>query len=408
LWTKSTDARLRAAAATPPRPTLALEALAAGAGDALLLHLVPAPGTAASPRLVLIDGGPPAVFENALAPRLEAQRASRGLSPGEPLEIDLALVGHLDLDHFGGLLELVRRSEIPAGSDRPPPWRIQRVWFNGFDELLGNTDPTVGTSSSPLGGAAIDGLLDHGASMLLASVPHARELRRRLAALGLAGNVPFGVVASGPRPPFVLDDLKLHVIAPTIREVAELRDDWRERIRPLLALEPTRARLTELAAFVERPLYGAASLVVLAECGGRRLLLTGDARGDRTLAALEAGGFLDRDGRIELDLLKLPRHGSERHVDRAYFERLRAKHYLISADGKHDHPDIRTLALLSEARPDDDFTIHLTYAPEEFAVPTIGRTVERFFAAERGKGRRYRVEAGSGGEGSSAISVSLS
>jgi hypothetical protein len=371
------------------RTSLAVEALAAGAGDALLLHA----GSAASPRLVLVDGGPPGTFERALAPRLEALRTERGISPDTPLEIDLALVGHTDLDHFGGLLELARRLDAAARDGRPAPWRVRRFWHNGFDELLGNTDPSVGTSASPLGPTAIDGLLGHGASALLASLPHARELHRLLVALGLGGNAPFGVVASSPRPPIVLGDLKIHVVAPTSREVVDLRRAWRDQMLPLLALEPTRARLDRLATFVDRPVYGASSLVVLVEAAGRRLLLTGDARADTTLAALEAAGFLDAEGKLELDLLKLPRHGSERHVDRAYFDRLPARHYLISADGKHDHPDVRTLALLSEARPDDDFTIHLTYPPEEFAVPTIGRAVGRFLLAERAKGRRYRVEA---------------
>ena len=39
----------------------------------------------------------------------------------------------------------------------------------------------------------------------------------------------------------------------------------------------------------------------------------------------------------------------------------------------------------------DDFTIHLTYPTDAFNVPEIGHKVQRFFDAERARGRKYRV-----------------
>ena len=82
-------------------------------------------------------------------------------------------------------------------------------------------------------------------------------------------------------------------------------------------------------------------------------------------------------------MLKVPHHGSSRNVEKDYFETIVAKHYVVSADGKHDNPDIETLEMISAARPDDDFTIYLTYPLDEFAVAKIGQQVRKFFAAER-------------------------
>jgi hypothetical protein len=85
-------------------------------------------------------------------------------------------------------------------------------------------------------------------------------------------------------------------------------------------------------------------------------------------------------------------------VEKDYFETIVAKHYVVSADGKHDNPDVETLEMISAARPDDAFTIHLTYPLDDFAVAKIGQKVKRFFAAEREAGRGYKVVTRAPGE----------
>jgi hypothetical protein len=97
----------------------------------------------------------------------------------------------------------------------------------------------------------------------------------------------------------------------------------------------------------------------LAEVGKKRMLLTGDARGDFVLEGLAAAGLL-KTAPFEVDVFKLPHHGSIRNTDRKLFANIRAKHYVISADGKHGNPDIETLELLIASRGDDEYTIHLT------------------------------------------------
>jgi hypothetical protein len=52
---------------------------------------------------------------------------------------------------------------------------------------------------------------------------------------------------------------------------------------------------------------------------------------------------------------------------------------------------VGTLKMISAARPDDDFTIHLTYALDEFNVAQIGQNVKKFFAAQKKAGSAYRV-----------------
>lgn len=365
---------------------LVLEALRAKFGDALLLHF----GTKAKPLLAVIDGGPPGVWADALEPRLQEIRGQRGLAGGKALEIELAMVSHIDRDHIAGMLEMVQAMKELRDARQPLPWKIKRFWHNSFDDLLGNDDVTVGATASGLSAASLGGLLRPEGSLILASVSEGRDLRNLLDALKLEGNPPFkGLVRAGQKP-VALDNLELKVVAPSEKNLLALQKDWDRYVRKILEKEDEESR-AEAAAFVDRSVYNLSSIVILAEADGKRILLTGDGRGDHTLEGLEAAGLMDEEGRIEVDVLKMPHHGSERNVDKTYFERIRAKHYVISADGKFDNPDVKTLAMISAARPDDRFTIHLTYPVEKFNEPAIGKKVARFFKKEQAAGREYKV-----------------
>jgi hypothetical protein len=366
---------------------LVLEALRAKYGDSFLLHY----GTAQQPRLAVIDGGPPGVYNDALKPRLEAIRKERKLAANTPLDIDLTMVSHIDEDHIAGILQLVRKLKDLRDSHQPLPWKIRRFWHNSFDDILGNDDVSVASSASVMSPASIGDRIAPHSSLVLASVGQGRELRNLLAALNLDGNPPFSGLVRAGRPPVVLDNLKLTVVAPLEENLIDLQTDWDKKVKDILKKEKDKEAAAQIAAYVDGSVYNLSSIVVLAEADGKRILLTGDGRGDHTLAGLEKAGLLE-NGKIEVDVLKLPHHGSVRNLDTDYFETIRTPRFVISADGKFDNPDIATLELISKARPDDDFTIHLTYPTDQFNVPEIGTEVAKFFDAEKAAGRQYKVE----------------
>ena len=112
--------------------------------------------------------------------------------------------------------------------------------------------------------------------------------------------------------------------------------------------------------------------------------------GATTLEGLKAAKLL-KNGKLRIDILKCPHHGSVRNVAKEYFETIVADHYVISADGKFDNPDVDTLKLISAARKDDKFTLHLTNPTEAFVKPAIGKAVKKFLDADRAAGRKYKV-----------------
>jgi hypothetical protein len=150
----------------------------------------------------------------------------------------------------------------------------------------------------------------------------------------------------------------LMVLAPDRARIEALHQEWDAVLRKAAA-KTKQAALAEAAAYLDRSVYNLSSIVLLARSEAATMLLTGDARGDDILRALERADLLS-GGRLHLDLLKMPHHGSVRNVDQDFFDAVTADHYLVSADGKYENPDNETLQLILNARRHDEFIIHMT------------------------------------------------
>lgn len=354
-----------------------LEALEAKHGDALLLHY----GSRDKPRLAVIDGGPGGVYAGVLEPRLNEIRDERGLGDDEPLDIELMMVSHLDADHITGILQLMRKLRDRKQAQKPLPWKIQRFWHNAFPDLA--ADEELGKANAASITASFGDVIGFDQSGLLASVGQGRELRDLANVLGVSGNKPFNSIVKFPhqKNPVKLPDLELTVVGPDEKNLKLLQEDWNKKVKALLQKKEKEAKV-EVAAYLDKSVYNLSSIVVLAKSEGKTMLLTGDARGNYTLDALRGAGIL-KDEPLQLDVLKLPHHGSDRNVEDDYFELLQAKHYVISADGRHGNPDVATLEMIRRSRNDNDFTVWMTNAPEDFGDAAVGTQVAKFLAKSK-------------------------
>jgi hypothetical protein len=280
---------------------LTFEAVRALHGDSLLLHF----GTTAQPRLVVIDGGPPGVFNDALRPRLEELRTERGLAAGKPLPIDLMMVSHIDDDHIVGLRDLMSDLKDTKDAKQPLPWKITRFWHNAFDDLVSNDEVGAASVAEAASLASVGNEFDHlDGGAVLASVANGRELAQLIEAFGLEGNTPFDGLVQIGHDPIKIGNLTLTVLAPDKKRLKKLQTKWNKEIKAIIAKEKkTKADKAALAAFTDTSVHNLSSIVMLAEADGKRMLLTGDGRGDDTLAGLKALKLLDKKGKIRVDLL---------------------------------------------------------------------------------------------------------
>ncbi len=350
-----------------------LEALQAFWGDCLIVHA----GPAEDPRLLLIDGGPTATYATSLEPRLKELRDARG---GGPLTLDMVLVSHIDGDHIQGLIRLAA-AQIAAGE---PTVKVRTLWHNAFDDVLGNRAQELEEAN---GRGQLEGA-EHDVEAVIASVPEGRVLRDLASTLRWKINRPVGghvtvERAAGPVP--VADQVEMTVVAPAQPQLDALYKTW-ERWLTDAKLDPVQP-----AAVTDSSVFNRSSIVLLLKGGERTMLLTGDARGDHIPAGLDRIGVA-RDGVTEVDLLKLPHHGSVRNVDEEFFERVRARHYVISANGRFGNPDQATLDLLPRVRTDDDWVLHLTNG--DGTGPDGSSLKERlatWLEGLRAQGRRFEV-----------------
>jgi len=362
-----------------------LEALHAKHGDSLLLHY----GKPNAPKLIVIDGGPAGVYKASLSPRLAELKESR--SPNGPLSIRMLMVSHLDDDHVNGVLAFLDDLVEKQNDNEELPYDILTVWNNTFDDIVGNeTQELIKALSAAIDAhisgkaASVDIPLSREGTALAASVTQGRDVRNNAKLLALGMNDPFdGLVATpakGKKSVTLGDGLKFTVLGPVKERVEKLQEEWNEVLKKKgLATDKNGKSLA--AAFVDESVFNLSSIVVLAEAGKKRMLLTGDARGDDVMNTLKSSGLM-KAGKIHVLLLKLPHHGSDRNVATEFFRSITADHYVVSADGRFGNPEISTLQMISEARGKDKFTIHLTNREKR---------LDKFFAAEKKKGKKYSV-----------------
>lgn len=364
-----------------------LTAFQSDKGDCLLLT-----DTAGS-RHILVDGGMPVSYKAHVAAALGKLRTA-----GKT--IDVVYVSHIDQDHIGGVLRMLddeaawrvhdfqkkkknNKSKAPVVS-RPP--KVREIWHNGFSDLLKNNAAPIAkalAAAAPvLAGSDLAFLREEATrqSDLITSIGEAIEVSRRISPKQL--NIPLNPRSKGRlmmlrknAKPFRIGDLKVTIVGPTAAHLTELRDEWNEwlrstegkarlkKIRDAARREEERLGASEFDTLMdslrlEAESFGdpdevttpnLASLTLLVEDDQTSLLLTGDARGDQIVDGLRAAGRLT-NGTFEVDVLKVPHHGSENNIESDFVETVIARDYVFCGNGSSGNPNTDVIDMIFRRR----------------------------------------------------------
>jgi beta-lactamase superfamily II metal-dependent hydrolase len=314
--------------ARPRLDEISLTAFPAGCGDALLIEY----GKRTSRRRILVDGGLGSAYERGLGAYIAAQ-------PGSVLDVDLAVVTHIDLDHIEGVVEAIGKGHL----------RADDLWFNGLDEI----DALLGAERGPRQG-----------DELVALVPGDQ---RNQATAGVALHLPDDDL------PVTIElggGARCTVLGPTRQRLQRLATKWRAAERGPGA--PTGDPVRDLCARFEddtvrggpsfggdRAVANGSSIAMLLEVAGRSMLLTGDAFADDLEQGVQR--VLDERGgnRLAVDLFKLSHHGSRGNLTPALLQLIDPAAVLVCTDGtKFSHPDEDAIALVRSTYP--NAPIHFT------------------------------------------------
>ena len=377
-----------------------LDVIRARKGDCLMLHY----GSKDDPHLVMIDGGPKGVYGPHLRPRIEQIRKHRDLNKDEPLTVDLLMVSHVDDDHIQGILDLTREMVDADAEQKPQLIQVLDFWHNSFENIIDHTpDELTASFTTKFGAAATGGDPPNDMTVdrddeeeetisstlkVLASIKQGAQLRHDAEKLEFPVNVEFDenlVLAVGKNLFDMENGLTFTVIGPMLPELQKLHAKHQEWLKDLD--EKGMTAEDALAAYVDKSVPNLSSIVVLAEVEGNKILLTGDARGDKVLKGLELVELVEKGGKLHVEVLKVPHHGSSNNLDNDFFERITADHYVFSGNGEHGNPERESLEMLLAARGDEDYEVHITYPVEEIDV---GRKAD--WEKEQGKEKKKKAK----------------
>lgn len=357
------------------------EAIDAAHGDAILVRYQ---GNAGFQRIILVDAGPKSAhdengdkyvpYEKRVIPRLlqiKAERdkksASEDIRAGQPtLALDLVMCTHIDDDHIAGVERLYGcLSGNGQCADDGDLVEARTLWFNSFSTLMGELD------------------IDEAVAEPL-SVTQGEHLTSFAQATGATINkgAPGQLVAVGQLPKGFAP-AKITVTNPDKKALEKLRKDWLADVKKnkgkKTAAEPS-ATGGEVKFKPDNAVANLSSIVLLVEVFGRKLLLTGDQRGDHVLKGL-INTKKAKGGKLHVDIMKVPHHGAIGNNPKEFVAAVTADTYVFCANGKDQNPDPPVLALVAaEAKKGRKFTMAFTNGAMDYErdkkgkFPKIGKS----------------------------------
>lgn len=219
--------------------------------------------------------------------------------------LDLVIVTHVDKDHIGGVLNLFRDDLITKDF-------VKEVWFNGKSANV----PSHWPDSLKVG----------------------FEQGNKLSKLLCNKKIAYRSVSADVRPQFINKVCKIRVLGPSWTALEQVYKDWKEHDSLKVGAEIPDHDVPwnefDIDEFVEdKSSKNRSSIVVSIEeiLTGKTAIFSGDSVPSEILE------YVPFPRNIEL--FKIPHHGSKFNTNKALIERIRAKRYIIpaGADSKKPH-----------------------------------------------------------------------
>lgn len=273
---------------------------------------------------MLVDGGPKSAYEHLHQYFSDLGECDR--------YIDLIVVTHIDEDHIGGVLELLKDKELKVD--------VREIWFNDIDRA---ENPDGKSKAEKFG------------------VKHGIELAELIPALGIpwnsytnggaicisSTNIPVernladnaSVAILGPSRPALLELAKKWT---TYEEMQKKKSEKKEpsRIEKFGSSSKNWERLAQSDFSGDDSVTNLSSIAFVLKTDDAQIFFSGDAGVETVNAALQ--NWSARPD--EISVFKVSHHGSAGNTNEALLRRLPARHYLFSANGRHHHPSLEAIA----------------------------------------------------------------
>jgi hypothetical protein len=223
------------------------------------------------------------------------------------------------------------------------------MWHNSFKNLLLLPDEPTQLLANIFQDQSLVERKNILESLIMKGYQQGTDLTKLASSLKIPINQGFGEVieVEDNVKPTRLNDINLHIIGPTKKNLEKLRKEWNDWFTKK---QQTGKTESELVRILDKSVPNLASIMFLAEIKNRKILFSGDGLGQDAVDILSKNAMLDQSGKFYVDVLKVPHHGSDRNTSPEFFNTVNAKYYIISANGRDDNPSLNTLRWIIESR----------------------------------------------------------
>lgn len=350
---------------------LNLKIIQAEYGDCFILEF----GSSSEPHYILIDGGPDTIYEKHLQNELQTIRDNGG-------KLDLLILSHVDNDHIIGLLDLMAELREQHTNNINETISIDLLWYNSFKQTIGSETNIESRLKTLFNNITTTVPIIETMNMIVKGFGEGNKLKLAATYLDIPINQIFvnSLVSVDNSPDSIkFGNLNFYIVGPTKKNLEELKKEWHNWLEKYensnISGDPS------LAAMADHSIPNLSSIMFLTEMEGKKILFTGDGRGDHLLKGLSQMNLLNSEGIVYVDVLKVPHHGSNRNVTRKFFKTVIADKYIISANGKYGNPDLATLIWIIEAAKENERAIEIIVSNE---TPSTKKLIQEYNPKEYG------------------------
>ncbi len=321
-------------------------------GDSLLIEYGKTKG-----KFILIDGGPSKVYDNYL-------RGELVNIIGEGGDLEAVVISHVDDDHIKGIVDFFVELKKLNDTNKDLLVKVKDLWHNSFSETVDNAGTITNRLNSIFTILGQNGVGAANSGIILDGIKDGERAAVLATDLGITVNAQaengfFSLEKSTA--PIQFDNLEFLIIGPTKDNLDALKEKWEEWLAK--QEEDIANGQFNIASMSDKSVPNLSSIVFLVKGDNKTILFTGDSRGDFIYEGLKKRKLL-KNGKLHLDVFKVPHHGSDRNINREFFENITADTYVISANGKYSNPDYATLTWIIEAANEQGREIEIVVTNE--------------------------------------------